>query len=149
MASTFLDVITNNRLERVELDYFDQPASVSVIFSGGKKITGIGEDIFSSFLNLREGLSGYIFQCKGAKINVHPSRMSTQMGGGLIAYELSMGHPAKRSDLVNIFTPDTVKDEVLPAEQREFFKRWIQSLSDSPCPASDEPHCPRSNPGND
>lgn len=51
------------------------------------------------------------------------------MGGGLIAYELSMGVPAKRSDLVNIFTPDTVNDEISPMEQRDFFKKWMQSLS--------------------
>lgn len=129
MASTLLDVIIDNKLERVELNYYDQPASISVFFSDGKKFTGTGADIFSSFLNLRERLPGYIFQCKGAKINVHPSRMSSQMAGGLIAYELSMGTPAKRSDLVNIFTPDAVSDEVSPVEQREFFKKWMQSLS--------------------
>lgn len=52
------------------------------------------------------------------------------MGGGLIAYELSMGLPAKRSDLVNIFTPDTVSDETPPTEQLDFFKKWIKSLSE-------------------
>lgn len=129
MEKITLEVIFNNKSEKVELIYFEQPASVSVIFSDGKKLTGTGADIFSSFLNLRERLPGYIFQCKGAKINVHPSRMSSQMGGGLIAYELSMGTPAKRSDLVNIFTPDAVREEILPTEQREFFKKWIQSLS--------------------
>ncbi|MDG9923344.1 MULTISPECIES: hypothetical protein [unclassified Pseudomonas] len=147
MESVTLEVIRDDKTEEVELIYSEQPASVRAIFADGNELTGTGADIFSSFLNLRESLPGCIFQCKGAKINVHPSRMSSQMGGGLIAYELSMGYPAKRSDLVNIFTPDTVKDEVLPAEQREFFKRWIQSLSDSPCPASDEPHCAGSKPG--
>jgi hypothetical protein len=147
MESLILEVIRNNRTEKAELIYSEQPYSVRAIFADGVELTGTGADIFSSFLNLRENLPGYIFQCKGSKINVHPSRMSGQMGGGLIAYELSMGHPAKRSNLVNIFTPDTVKDEVLPAEQREFLKRWIQSLSNSSCPASDEPHCPGSKPG--
>ena len=63
MASTLLDVIIDNKFEIVELNYFDQPASVSVIFSDGKKFAGTGADIFSSFLNLREKLPGYIFQC--------------------------------------------------------------------------------------
>lgn len=129
MESVTLEVIRNNKSEKVELIYSEQPASVSVIFSDKKKFTGTGADIFSSFLNLREKLPGYIFQCKGAKINVHPSRMSSQMGGGLIAYELSMGIAAKRSNLVNIFTPDTVESEVTATEQHEFFKKWIQSLS--------------------
>ena len=146
MESVNLEVICNNKPEKVELIHSEKQASIRAILSDGNTFTGTGADIFSSFLNLREKLPGYIFQCKGAKINVHPSRMSSQMGGGLIAYELSMGHPAKRSDLVNIFTPDTVKDDVLPAEQREFFKRWIQSLSDASCSASNEPHCPGSKP---
>ncbi len=146
MESLILEVIRNNRTEKVELIYSEQPYSVRAIFADGMELTGTGADIFLSFLNLRENLPGYIFQCKGSKINVHPSRMSSQMGGGLIAYELSMGHSAKRSDLVNIFTPDTVKNEVPTAEQREFFKRWTQSLSDSSCPASYEPHCSGSKP---
>lgn len=129
MERVTIDVIFDNKLEELELIYSAQPPSVSAAFADGKIITSTGTDIFSSFLNLREILPGYIFQCKGAKINVHPSRMSSQMGGGLMAYELSMSTPAKRSDLVNIFTPDTVGDEVSPMEQREFFKKWMQSLS--------------------
>ncbi|QKE63396.1 hypothetical protein HNE05_08480 [Aquipseudomonas campi] len=129
MESVILEVIFNNKAEKVKLTYSEQPASVSVVFADGAKFTSTGTDIFSSFLSLRERLPGYIFQCKGAKINVHPSRMSSQMGCGLIAYELSLGFPAKKSDLVNIFTPDVVKSEVTTKEQRDFFKNWMQSLS--------------------
>ena len=31
------------------------------------------------------------FLCKGAKINVYPSRMCSQMAGGVVAYEVRWG----------------------------------------------------------
>lgn len=72
MESLILEVIRNNRTEKVELIYSEQPYSVRAIFADGMELTGTGADIFLSFLNLRENLPGYIFQCKGSKINVPP-----------------------------------------------------------------------------
>lgn len=128
MDMVFVDVIHEGCSHAVSLSYATNPAIVVVRFEDGREFSGRGGDVYSAFLNLRDGMPGYIFQCKGAKINVHPSRMSSQMGAGLMAYELSLGRQARRADLVNIFAPDVVDGEVSPNDQEAFFCKWLCSL---------------------
>ncbi|MDP1340691.1 hypothetical protein, partial [Klebsiella variicola] len=68
------------------------------------------------------------FLCKGAKINVKPSRMASQMGAGLVAYEMILGEQATNENLVRLFDyeEDTLTSD--PQEQINFFKKWLASL---------------------
>lgn len=68
-----------------------------------------------------------IFMCKGAKINVHPSSMSSQMSLGVKAYELTLGKRASLDDIVNIFDYEENNLTNNPDVQEEFFLRWFWS----------------------
>jgi len=128
MEETELNLRYKGECHKVKLSYMTHPAVVMVGLNSGKEFSASGKDVFSAFLNLREAMPGYVFQCKGAKMNVHPSRASSQMGGGLMAYELYLGCPARRESIVNIFDSEVVVEEVSPKDQVEFFKRWLRSL---------------------
>lgn len=65
--------------------------------------------------------------CYGASLNVYPSRMSREMGGGLSAYKFQMGRNASKEDLVGIFDQGA---DIIPAsvsKQKEYFDEWIAS----------------------
>jgi tRNA-binding EMAP/Myf-like protein len=68
------------------------------------------------------------FLCKGAKLNVHPSRMSSQMSSGLVAYELKLGKPSEEEDIVRIFDYEDKNITSNIEEQRTFYKNWVESL---------------------
>lgn len=97
--------------------------------SGEKKKASEG-DLFASLALIRESLekSNQFILCNGSRIDVAPSRMSRQMGGGRKAYQLQKGKQALLEDLVDIFEP--IKKEAVStvAEQRSYYKKWINSL---------------------
>jgi hypothetical protein len=68
-----------------------------------------------------------IFLRKGAKINVHPSSMSSQMSLGVKAYELTLGKRESLEDVVNIFDYEENNLTNDPNIQEEFFLRWFCS----------------------
>lgn len=104
-------------------------SAVSISFRGRSEITKTysDSDLYRCFGQLREDNPAISFLCKGAKLNVHPSSMSSQMTLGLKAYELVLGKKAELADLVHIF--DYEEDDLTnnPAEQEEFFMQWINS----------------------
>lgn len=88
-----------------------------------------GEDFYECFRKLRELDKSIIYFCKGAKLNVLPSRMSRQMTMGLSAYETTLGKQAFKKDLINIFD---YEDEGLvsdPNDQDEYQRKWFSSLN--------------------
>jgi hypothetical protein len=88
-----------------------------------------GYDLFQCFGLMRADNPTTKFLCKGAKINVYTSSMSSQMSAGLVAYELQLGRPTEDEDLVRIF--DFEKNDITNniQLQLEFRKRWIASLA--------------------
>ncbi|MBT2341064.1 MULTISPECIES: hypothetical protein [Pseudomonas] len=91
-----------------------------------RKYTGV--DFYLCLGEVRQEFSDVRFLCKGAKINVYPSRMSSQMANGIVAYELRWGEPAVESDMVNIFDyedQDLVTDI---QEQTDYYQGWLQSF---------------------
>ncbi|SFU46455.1 hypothetical protein SAMN05428951_101841 [Pseudomonas sp. OV546] len=68
------------------------------------------------------------FLCKGAKINVTPSRMASQMSAGLVAYELTLGKQATFDDIVHLFDYEENNLTNNPQEQVDFYKKWLASL---------------------
>jgi hypothetical protein len=86
-------------------------------------------DLYMCFGKIRRDSPEVKFLCKGSKINVHPSRMTSQMAGGIIAYEVIMGQPADDDRIVNIFD---YEDENLTndiQEQIDHYQNWLQSLN--------------------
>ena len=85
-------------------------------------------DLYVCFGMLRADYSEIKFLCKGAKLNVHPSRMSSQMSSGLIAYELNLGKPSEAKNLVRIFDYEDENITSNIEKQEIFYKNWIESL---------------------
>ncbi|WP_124349049.1 hypothetical protein [Pseudomonas chlororaphis] len=90
--------------------------------------TCYGDNLFTCFIKLRQELPEIRFFCKGAKKNVHPSRVSSQMSSGLMAYELEIGKQALRENIVNIFDYEEKYLTNDPNIQSEYFTAWINSL---------------------
>jgi len=95
-----------------------------------KTIEACADDFFEAFCQIRLVLEKehLIPFCYGASLNVYPSGMARNMGGGLKAYKLNKGRHAKMEDLVYIFSegPDVVPSQV--SRQKEFFEEWLNSL---------------------
>lgn len=116
------------------------PATVSISEDGdecrveltfsGEALAALAPDYFSAFVEVRAalGLRGMLPLCYAAAENVYPSPMSLQMGGGLKAYRLTIGKPARTEDLVFIFSHGPDVTPVSPAAQEEFYGRWLESI---------------------
>ncbi|MHC8306471.1 hypothetical protein [Pseudomonas sp. PB3P13] len=104
-------------------------STVSIMFTrqNGYNKTYSDRNFYKCFGRVREDHPDILFLCKGSKINVHPSSMSAQMTLGLKAYELVLGKPAEREDLVYIFDYEEQNLTNKPNEQKEFFMQWIRS----------------------
>ncbi|MBX8513050.1 hypothetical protein K5D34_25500 [Pseudomonas cichorii] len=112
---------------KATITYSTTPPSIQLNLDDLSK-TCHGESLFSCFIELRRELSNIKFFCKGAKKNVHPSRMSSQMSSGLMAYELEIGKQALRKNMVNIFDYEENDLTNDPDIQSEFFANWMKSL---------------------
>jgi hypothetical protein len=65
-----------------------------------------------------------LIDCYGASENVYPSGMIADMGDVAMAYRMTLGKPARRVDLVDVFArgPDTKPASV--SAQEQFVARW-------------------------
>ncbi|MHC8321466.1 hypothetical protein ACYZT4_12360 [Pseudomonas sp. GB2N2] len=101
--------------------------SITFVMENGFRETYADTDFFRCFGRVRADNPQIQFLCKGSKINVHPSSMSSQMSLGLKAYELTLGKPASIEDVIYIFDYDEDNLTNDPNEQRNFYRRWIES----------------------
>ena len=88
------------------------------------------DDLFSCLIKLRQRLEqrNCKLLCNGARIDVFPSAMMREMGGGRMAYRNRIGKYSEREDIVDIFNyaaPETVGSI---DEQKRFHEQWIYSL---------------------
>jgi hypothetical protein len=90
------------------------------------------DDLFKAFVLLRERLekTGCRLLCNGARVDVVTSGMSRQMGGGRKAYIVSLGSPARRKNIVDIF--DYAEPNLIGSvdQQKQFYSEWVSSLND-------------------
>lgn len=101
-----------------------------VLIFDGNSFEATAEDFLESFCKIREQLEsiGLKPNCYAADQRSYPSGMSRSMGGGLRLYRLTLGSPARISDLVHMFDSG---ENVVPAsvgDQRQFFDTWLQSI---------------------
>ncbi|WP_246762650.1 hypothetical protein [Erwinia phyllosphaerae] len=125
-------VIYDNHIDinDVEINLInDIKCVMTVRITNEYKITAEGEDFFECFKKVRGLDKAITYYCKGAKINVLPSRMTRQMTKGLTAYETSLGAPARKENLVNIFDYEDKNLASDPIEQDEYEAKWFLSLN--------------------
>ncbi|HEV3462288.1 MAG TPA: hypothetical protein VG413_09610 [Candidatus Dormibacteraeota bacterium] len=84
-------------------------------------------DVFECMCQLRARFDreGIRLCCNGARLNVWPSGMARDMGGGLRAYVLEVGRRASIDDLVDIFDSAPIEDIATVEEQRLFAEKWL------------------------
>jgi hypothetical protein len=128
MKDLEISIDNNGTIETATIQCNRRKLELTFIMKNGLTKTYSDYDMYACFGLLRADHPEIKFLCKGAKLNVHPSRMSSQMSTGLVAYELKLGIPSEEEDLVRIFD---YEDENLTnniEEQRTFYKRWLESL---------------------
>ena len=105
----------------------NRAVSITFKMKNGFNKTYTDSDFYRCFGRVREDNPNILFLCKGSKINVHPSSMSSQMSLGLKAYELTLGKTSSINDVIYIFDYDELNLTNDPNEQRDFYKRWFES----------------------
>lgn len=106
----------------------DKHNKLTLIRKNGLKKTYTEDDLFLCLARMRRDFPQSKFLCKGAKLNVYPSRMCSQMSNGALAYEMVLGEEATRDYIVHIFDFDDENIAQDIFEQEEFQRRWMNSL---------------------
>jgi hypothetical protein len=103
--------------------------AVRLLFEGYDSGNIFGSTIYHAMQNLHKELDkkGAKLMCSCFRLNIRPSNMSIDMGGGIMAYEHKIGeHP---TEMVNIF--DEEKDPgtiVSYEEQNAYYLSWLESI---------------------
>ncbi|MGY2342921.1 hypothetical protein ACW9HW_27155 [Pseudomonas sp. SDO5532_S415] len=119
----------DNTIETATVECNRKTPSLTFEMKNGLRKTYAAYDLFVCFGMLRAEHPKIKFLCKGAKLNVHPSRMSSQMSNGLVAYELKLGKSSEEEDMVRIFDYDNENITSDIKEQISFYKKWTISLA--------------------
>ena len=129
MKTIEISIIVNEKLEKALIMCDRKNRELTFLMEDNLRKTYKEEDIYECFGLLRADFPNIKFLCKGAKINVHTSRMSSQMSAGVLAYEVAFGKSTGDEDIVNIFDYEDTDITNNIEEQRNFHKKWIESLS--------------------
>ncbi|PAU55245.1 hypothetical protein [Pseudomonas sp. PICF141] len=122
-----ITISIGNTREIANLICDNKDITITFTMKNGFRKTYSGSDFYRCFARVREDNPNIQFLCKGSKINVHPSSMSSQMSLGLKAYELTLGKASSLTDVVYIFDYDDNDLTNDPSEQSSFYKCWIES----------------------
>ncbi|MBM9488451.1 hypothetical protein JBE38_21195 [Pseudomonas sp. ICBG1301] len=128
MESKTVFAIANNLKIKTVIRYDARNCLVKFSEAENFKKPYYGKDIFTCLGKVRADFPHMKFLCKGAKINVMPSRMASQMSAGLVAYEMTLGKQATGKDIVHIFDYEEENLTNNPQDQIDFFKKWLASL---------------------
>ncbi|VVQ28226.1 hypothetical protein PS943_00771 [Pseudomonas fluorescens] len=125
-----ISINTHGVIQKAAIECDRQNPTLTYILENGLRKTYTAHDLYVCLGLLRADFPETKFLCKGAKLNVYPSRMSSQMSAGVVAYELHMGKPAESEDIVNIF--DYEENDITQdiQQQRDYYNRWIESLTE-------------------
>src|SRR5437868_10904003 len=114
-------VVRNGGRQIAKLFCDTKKLTINFVLEDGYSKVYSGNDFYDCLGHIREEHSDTVFLCKGAKINVHPSSMSSQMSLGVKAYELTMGKYATRADILNIFDYEENNLTNDPGLQTDFY----------------------------
>lgn len=135
-----ISIINHGILEKATIKCDRKRNSLTFIMQCGHRADYTASDLYVCFGMLRAEFSEIEFLCKGAKLNVHPSRMSSQMSNGLAAYELTPGQPSEQEDLVRIFDYEDQNLTNNIEDQKNYYKNWIASLALNMPTSEDDPN---------
>jgi hypothetical protein len=127
MDSVKITIIRNDKREQAVLVCSSENLTITFAMDDGYSKSYTGDDFYKCFGSLRADHPEIVFLCKGAKVNVHPSSMSSQMTLGAKAYELTLGKHASRKDIVNIFDYEENNLTNDPKVQQTFFLQWMET----------------------
>jgi hypothetical protein len=123
-----ISIKKNGITQKALIECDRQNRTLIINLENASRKTYAAHDLYECLGLIRADFPEIKFLCKGAKLNVHPSRMSSQMSSGVVAYELHLGISSEPTDIVNIFDyeeADIVNDI---QQQRDFYKNWLESL---------------------
>lgn len=123
-----IQILTAQGLETAVIECDRRHSTLTFIRKDCQARTYTSYDLYGSFGALRADFPDIKFLCKGSKINVHPSNMSSQMSSGLVAYELRNGEPADDGDIVRIFDFEDTDLTNDIEDQKAFYRSWMASL---------------------
>jgi len=128
MKTKNIKAIINKEHKQVTIKY--DPTKLTMTFSEADNFEKVyeGHDLYICFAKIRADFPHITFLCKGAKINVKPSRMASQMSAGLVAYEMTLGQQATDDDIVHLFDYEEENLTNDLQEQIDFFRKWLASL---------------------
>lgn len=126
MKSREITIIKNGIRKSAMIEYEGGKPTLHLLLNDGVRKSYTAVDLFDSFGLMRADLKDVKFLCKGAKISVYPSGMSSQMSNGLVAYELTMGNP--NGELVHIFAYEESDLTNDIQEQHDFCQSWAESV---------------------
>lgn len=124
-----IQILTTNGLEAAIIECDRQNRVLTFIRENGMTRRYASYDLFGCFGALRAEFPEIQFLCKGSKLNVHPSSMSSQMSCGLVAYELEQGKLADEENIVRIFDYEDRDLTNNIEEQKNFYRSWLASLT--------------------
>lgn len=126
-----IEILISNHgiVETATIECDRKKLTLTIIMQNGFKKSYTAYDLYVCLGMLRADFPETNFLCKGAKLNVHPSRMSSQMSNGLVAYELELGVPSEEENIVRIFDYEDKDITNDINKQHAFYKNWIASLS--------------------
>lgn len=128
MKTKKVKAIINNVEQYVTFQYDSSRTKLKFSEADNFEKTYTADDMYLCLAKIRIDFPHIKFLCKGAKINVRPSSMASQMSGGMVAYELTLGKRTTREDLVHIFEHEEYNLTNDPREQQKFYEEWIVSM---------------------
>ncbi|WP_419793594.1 hypothetical protein MYA83_17160 [Pseudomonas palleroniana] len=128
MKTQKISAIINNQKTEVTVKYSVKNLTMTFSEANNFKKVYEGRDIYVCLAKVRADFPNITFLCKGAKINVKPSRMASQMSSGLVAYEMTLGEQATNENIVHLFDYEDENLTNNPQDQIDFFKKWLASL---------------------
>lgn len=120
-------ILINNKKQTATLACDTKTTSMKLIIDGAPEETYIADDFYECLGKIRKEHQNITFLCKGSKINVRPSSMSSQMSLGIKAYELTLGKPSSPKDLVDIFDYEENDLTNSREEQEAFYMKWRET----------------------
>ncbi|WP_051414780.1 hypothetical protein [Pseudomonas sp. QTF5] len=112
-----------NTIEDATLE--ERFSSLTFKMKNGFRKTYTDHDLYLCLAQIRRDFPEIKFLCKGAKLNVFPSRMCSQMSNGGVAYEMTLGEAASRDNIVHIFDFEDKNITTDISEQINFYHQWI------------------------
>jgi hypothetical protein len=128
MSPIEINILTPQGMDTATIECDRKNKTLTFTTRDGTKRTYTSYDLFECFGELRSEFPNIKFLCKGSKLNVYPSRMSSQMACGLVAYELHEGRPAEELDIVQIFDYEDTNLTNNIEEQKAYYRSWMKSF---------------------